>query len=311
MAAVGQTESADSTTLSNSVAVAGSGGAVTVYATGTEQFTTVDTSTGTSVSTPGTSIENYVLNYSASGTLTGYYDADAVFNPVTAGVDNANAPALDPTGVTTPAALATDSTTGLLTTGTSALTAAGAGLVAGPEAMSPNRNSIANWANANWNNGGIDMFNDNCTNFVSLALNRGGRMPLKINFANWGIPGHHSGDTTWYINIISAWLGIESWSNSWSVAQNLAYFEENQHATWLHYSNQITPGDVVMVDWSGGNFFNLNHSAVVSTVVGGNPYVDQHSNMRYREPIYKIPGRLTWQGSNSHMAYWAVVPYEN
>lgn len=311
MAAAGETESADSTTLANSVAVPGSGGTVTVYTTGTEQFTTVDTSAGGSVSTPGTSIENYALSYNSSGTLTGYYDADAILNTVTAGSGNADAPALDPTGVTTPSPLATDSTSGLLTTGSSDLPAAGAGLVAGPEATSPNRNSIANWANKNWNNGGVDMFSDNCTNFVSLALNRGGGMPLKINFLDWGIPGHHSGDTHWYINIISAWLGIESWSNSWSVAQNLAYFELNQHATWLRYSNQITPGDVLMVDWSGGNFNNLNHSAIVSVVVNGNPYVDQHSNMRYREPVYKIPGKLTWQGANPHLAYWAVVPYEN
>ena len=88
MAAQGEQDTNDTTTLSNTLAMPGAGGTVTVYATAAETFTTIDTSTGTAVSIPGSAVTDYLFTYSTSGgtpELTGYLDADSAFGPIIAG----------------------------------------------------------------------------------------------------------------------------------------------------------------------------------------------------------------------------------
>lgn len=77
----------DTTTLSNTLVVHPSGSSTTeVFTAADETFTTVDTSTGTSQSTPGESIDDDEFFFNASGTpfITGFVDADAALDPVTA-----------------------------------------------------------------------------------------------------------------------------------------------------------------------------------------------------------------------------------
>lgn len=65
--------------------------------------------------------------------------------------------------------------------------------------------------------------------------------------------GNHAGDAYWYINIMMSWLGGygTSWSNSWTVAQDLADFEWGQGATFLSYFSQSRPARRTRLDGRG------------------------------------------------------------
>ena len=47
------------------------------------------------------------------------------------------------------------------------------------------------YAIENWNNSDLDVFKDNCTNFVSDSLSYGGGMPQK---EDWWLPRHFDSD---------------------------------------------------------------------------------------------------------------------
>jgi hypothetical protein len=190
MAAHGEQQTNDTTTLSNTLAMPTAGGSVTVYATADETWTTVDTSTGTAVSIPGEAITNYLVTYSTSGgspQLTGYLDADAALTQVNDGdMPTATSPTLDgppPSGG--PAPVATDSSgnfvAGADSTSAPCINAEDGGEHGGY--LCPNRDNEQSWAlkNAFGNNGVSPKKNYNdCTDFVSRALHKGGGLKMDL-----------------------------------------------------------------------------------------------------------------------------------
>lgn len=130
-------------------------------------------------------------------------------------------------------------------------------------------------------------FSDDCTNFVSQALNHGGEQMVNYNY----LP---SNDGAWYMYYSSYnWL----WSNSWSVAgDQWQYLHNSGHASqWYTWSGKsyatnhsgLYAGDVLYYSWdaatTGGR---IDHVAiqVQDNYDNRNNYtsvVDEHTTNRY------------------------------
>ncbi|MEU9331146.1 DNRLRE domain-containing protein [Streptomyces canus] len=296
----GEQDAQDATTLSSTLVVHPSGSSTTeVFTTADETFTTVDTSSGTSVSTPGESTDNDEFFFNASGTpfITGFVDAAAALDPVT---EYTNQTATAPSAQES----ASDGTPEW------ALDSSGHAVLA-PGYVDPGSGgsngdpAVASWALSHYKIS-YNGFGDDCTDFVSRVLFYGGGFPKKYNAA--GFRGKHpstSDDRYWFIQDL---LG-RSWSHSWSVAKDLYQFEKKQYADFVspHY---VAPGDIVWVNWTGTSSAGISHAAVITKVSGSNIYVTQHSHTRINEPIWKVKDALSWQGANPHLHLWAAQPTE-
>jgi hypothetical protein len=104
-------------TLANTLAMPAPGGSVTVFVTANEAFTTIDNSTGSPVSVPGSASNDYLFSFTNPGSapqLTGYVDADAALSPIVDGSDQTafsdvlDGPAITAADQDAPAPLATD-----------------------------------------------------------------------------------------------------------------------------------------------------------------------------------------------------------
>lgn len=42
---------------------------------------------------------------------------------------------------------------------------------------------------------------------------------------------------------------------------------------------------------------------------GGNLYIDQHSNTRHNEPLYKDGSQKTWSSGHPNLHVWVVYPH--
>lgn len=304
MAAHGEQDTNDTTSVSGALAMATAGGTVTVYATADETYSTTDSSTGTAVSIPGENIDDDLFTYATSGgtpQLTGYVDADAAL--VQVGPDEmptASSLTLDgppPTGG--PAPLATDSS-GNFVAGTESTSAP---CIDAPDGghhggyLCTNRDGEVNWALAHWK-GSNDGFGDDCTDFTSRALHRGGG--LKMDVAPFPKVEQHD-DSYWYR--VQAFDGSEwRWFNSfsWSVAQRLANFFYGQGSYFRKYISSAVPGDVIFANWRrkddhtpGSGFHNIDHVGVITKVNGRNIYITQHTHDRKSESLYRQAGRTS------------------
>jgi hypothetical protein len=141
---------------------------------------------------------------------------------------------------------------------------------------------VAAWATDHWNDTSDDPFKDNCTNFVSDAL-EGGGVPQKNDF--W--TGHFGSDS-WGKGVQT---GIElpdgtpldrvdySHGGTWAQAQDSYNF-------WKQHGQEVSPqdaqpGDIIYweQDGPGGDkpSGTVHHSAVVTAVVDGDIRYTQHS----------------------------------
>lgn len=297
---VQQQETDDATTLSNQlVALDPTGSTVNVYATADETFTTVDTSTGTAQSVPGQETDAVEYSFSAGGSpaITQYTDADAVVVPVSAETaPTAYSAVLDNLTGTTPDGVGVDST------GTH-FTDPPAGTVR-PMAHYGNRTGIKNWADAHWN-GSYNGFSDDCTDFASRAMHSGGKMPENVPISPIL---SYKNDAYWFQ--YKYWYGYTQTSYSWAGAVHLANYQSRQGAWFIPYASWVSAGDLIFANWSGGGFSGITHTGVVAAVTSHNIYIDQHSNKRYHEPLWKAAGYTTWQGSNPRLSVWVAEPYE-
>ncbi len=319
LAAHGEQVTSDTTTLSNTLAMPTAGGTVTVYATADETYTTVDTSTGTAVSIPGENITNYVFTYAtSSGTpqLTGYVDADTAVTQVSAAeMPTASSPALDgppPSGG--PAPLATDNSgnfvAGADSTSAPCINAPDGGEHGGY--LCPNRNNEVSWAlqNAFGSNNGFGI---DCTDFVSRALHRGGGLKMDLAPIPWLVTYQHS-DKYWYrVHLSSGTFN----SLSWSVAQRLANFFNNQGSYFLKYASNAKPGYDIFANWRlqppadptpGSGFNSIDHVGVITVVNGTGIYITQHTKNRKNESLYRQAGRRSWFKYAPNLQMWIVIP---
>lgn len=323
MAAQGEQDTSDTTTLSNTLAMPTAGGTVTVYATADETWTTVDTSTGTAVSIPGGDITDHLFTYSTSGgspQLTGYVDADAALTQVNDGdMPTATSPTLDgppPTGG--PAPLVTDSS-GNFVDGPDSISAPCIDAETGGHHggyLCPNRDSEKSWAlnNAFGNNGVFPRkgFND-CTDFVSRALHIGGGLKMDLAPIPWLTTYEHS-DKYWYLQTGAAG---NHHSLSWTVAQRLANFFKGQGSYILQHRNNAKPGYVIFANWRlqppadptpRSGFYSIDHVGVITVVNGTGIYITQHTNNRKNESLYRQEGRKSWFAYAPRAQIWIFIP---
>ncbi|SEG85555.1 Fibronectin type III domain-containing protein [Actinacidiphila yanglinensis] len=296
-----ETDTQDSTSLSDTLVVRPSGSPTAeVFTTADETFTTIDTSGGSTASTPGEAIDNDEFFFNAAGTpvMTGLVDADAVFDPVNAeSNETASAPddATDDPNDTTPEGI-------LDLQDHFSLSPNSLAPVSGRSDGNP---LVAAWAKK-WYKGTYNRFGDDCTDFVSRALFYGGHFPKRFDRGADGETYMTSNDKYWFFR---DYYGMRTWSHSWSIARDLYQFEKKQYASFVD-PRHAHPGDIVFVDWQGSNSKSIDHAAVITSMHGTNPYVTQHSITRINEPIYKVPDHLSWQKGHPSMHVWAAQPSE-
>ncbi|MFI5976301.1 DNRLRE domain-containing protein [Streptomyces sp. NPDC051452] len=139
--------------------------------------------------------------------------------------------------------------------------------VAQPSTITPMRTSVSRSGAADWayrHRNDKDEFGEDCTNFVSKALNRGGGM------------GMNSG---WYRSDYNWWRNYLNQTYSWAAANHFFHFLNLEHsASWRSYDNQATPGDVVFFDYNKKSKDPISHAAMVVKNSGGKVYIAQHSS---------------------------------
>jgi hypothetical protein len=159
----------DSTTLSNVVVSTAFNGGVTVYATATEQFTTVDTSGSSSQSIGGSSVTDVAYTFNTSGStpqIVAYADEDAVAQPASARTASTTySAALDG---------ATSNIEGLPQTASGLLVSRG---LAPASTTGTLRKEMVAWELNSKNINTYNGFSDDCTDFISRAMNKGAGFP--------------------------------------------------------------------------------------------------------------------------------------
>jgi hypothetical protein len=306
-----ESDTADSTTLSDTlVSLSPSGSLVTVYTVANENFTTVDASSGTSTSIPGSMSTPVAYTFQLGGTTPAVdqqADADALVDPVTsqtgdtafsAAIDGTEAPSAEPTSVAMSSA-----------TSFASGTATAASQSGGTKA---NLGGIVSWANSNATSKNDDGYSDDCTDFASRALHYGGGLPEN---PPWDPPAVHTNDAYWFRD--SGTFGTTA-TYSWGGAFNNSDFEFKQGADFLSYQSQAKAGDIIWVDWVGGDWRGcsstthgncMDHTGIIADVTSKNIYIDQHTPNVRNVPLYKVPGETTWYGSDPNLHTWIAIPY--
>jgi hypothetical protein len=134
----------------------------------------------------------------------------------------------------------------------------------------------ASWAKEHWND--ASEFSQDCTNFVSKALNRGGGMRMK------GIGKNKSSSDVWWRKDLYGRSGrIITNSHSWTVANTMVqFFLFHSDGNWLGSAqSKAKVGDIVFFDWAGKG--KWDHSGVITKMKKGKAYVTAHNNNRLNQ----------------------------
>jgi hypothetical protein len=152
-------------------------------------------------------------------------------------------------------------------------------------------------------------FNDDCTAFVSEALNAGGGYPQTASQKGTTTDDHY-----WYMVYQPAVDGY-AWSYAWSVANDLpqylwydnpgGYPYPTQAGTSLQADSGVGTGDVLFYDWYSNG--TMDHASIVvgygPTADGGyGDYVDAHTETRYH-------GFWTLRSWNQHIQTTTIHPW--
>ncbi|GHB32211.1 DNRLRE domain-containing protein [Streptomyces chryseus] len=133
------------------------------------------------------------------------------------------------------------------------------------------RTGAATWAVSNWN--APSMYDQDCTNFVSRAIDIGGDVRMKGS----GDENHKSKDYWW--RKPSNWIHEETWT--WI---NAGYFKTFMERHMLHSKRSTSTaftGDIIFYDWK--NDGKVDHASIISKISNGKIYVTQHNkNYKYR-----------------------------
>ncbi|MBP0454464.1 DNRLRE domain-containing protein [Kitasatospora sp. RG8] len=115
-----------------------------------------------------------------------------------------------------------------------------------------NYNGTANWARNNVNI--PKEFPQDCTNFVSKALYYGGGMKVRYGFKTF--------DSAWWTNDYWMFGWHINRSYTWAGAANLhRHLLNHRYSTWLRWTSEARPGDIVFFKWKKES--RINHAAVV------------------------------------------------
>jgi hypothetical protein len=104
------------------------------------------------------------------------------------------------------------------------------------------------WAYNHWNDPW--QFNPDCTAWASRALHEGGGVHYFSGAAYWD-------DHYWWINSV-----LQTYS--YVGAQHLSNFLGMNSGSWVPYTNNATPGDIIFYLYPG--FSEINHTAVITQV---------------------------------------------
>ncbi|WP_327584095.1 DNRLRE domain-containing protein [Nonomuraea sp. NBC_00507] len=122
-----------------------------------------------------------------------------------------------------------------------------------------NRQAIATWAVNNAHTEPYDFDND-CANFASKALYRGGGVKMAVPPSALGALSQRKDPRWWY----QSWPRRFLSSYSWSAAHNfyLHFIKTRGRASWVRSWADVGVGDLLLIDWHGNNVFG--HVSVVS-----------------------------------------------
>lgn len=150
-----------------------------------------------------------------------------------------------------------------------------------------NPTSAVNYAKtyAYHNNTAYITYQNDCTSFVSQALNWGG----------WQhIGGWYTDDNNWWYspNRILAW-GDKTQANSWIVTNDFYWFARNSgRATNANYFSDLRLGDVIQMNYTKVNgVLNgiLDHTMIVTKIdSNGAIYVTEHSDPHIDKSLWDI-----------------------
>ncbi|MGH3875039.1 MAG: amidase domain-containing protein [Pseudonocardiaceae bacterium] len=150
-----------------------------------------------------------------------------------------------------------------------------------------NRIEMIRWAQQNVNNKDIDIFDNNCANFVSHALEHAGldgKGPFTFSDDSWG----HGMQTGW------DWFDEHNYSHtaSWAQAEAQRNFFR-KHGAEIPVG-QAQPGDVIYWEQAGPHGpvdqGKVHDAAVVTSVTpDGNIHYTQHTSSRLNA---SLDGRL-------------------
>ncbi|MFJ9953524.1 DNRLRE domain-containing protein [Kitasatospora sp. NPDC091207] len=154
-----------------------------------------------------------------------------------------------------------------------------------------NYNGTADWARRNV---GIKWdFPQDCTNFVSKALYYGGGMRTRYGFKML--------DSAWWQNDYWMFGWHINRSYTWAGAANLhRHLLNHRYSTWLRWTSDARPGDVVFFKWR--NESRINHAAVVVSW-GARMELRQHG----RQGVTTLNEVLSYYRQKGDPIEWFVV----
>lgn len=144
------------------------------------------------------------------------------------------------------------------------------------------RVELVRWAQQNWNNSDIDVFDNNCTQFVSTGLEHAG---MKQTMSDW--TGTFD-DDGWGHGAQTGWDFLDkhdhSHTASWASANDNRNFMLSHGGEQIPLS-QARPGDIVYFEQAGPNGptdpGKVHHAAIVTSVTpDGDIHYTQHTDSR-------------------------------
>ncbi len=143
-----------------------------------------------------------------------------------------------------------------------------------------------------WNkrNPDFQIFENDCTNYVSQCLLAG------------GFPMEHIGqkEAGWWYQ--GSGLKSDSWSYSWSVAHSLRWYlaskETEAMVSQMEDASQLKPGDVICYDFDGDGLWQHN-AFVVAENYRGEPLVNAHT----QDSLLRYWSYLDSPAATQHMRY--------
>jgi hypothetical protein len=153
------------------------------------------------------------------------------------------------------------------------------------------RVELVRWAQQNWNNDDIDIYDNNCTNFVSAALEHAG---MKEKMSPWT---GTFGDNSWGHGMQTGWGWLDSkdysHTASWAQADAQRNFMLKNGGEQVSFA-QARPGDIVYFEQAGPDGptdpGKAHHAALVTSVTpDGDIHYTQHTDSRLN---VSLNGRL-------------------
>lgn len=138
----------------------------------------------------------------------------------------------------------------------------------GTSLTSSEQTRVVSYANSYWDNYNTDYrkFDNDCTNFVSQALNESGGWSMAL--------GLWTDNSNWWYNFANqtySWAGAENWYRFARVESKRASVITNVYA--------LGKGDILQAKWSGQS--NMSHSMIVTGTGTNQIYLTYHSNDRH------------------------------